>query len=88
MPAKCEICGKMVSFGNRVKRRGKAKYLGGVGRKITGITRRQFRANLQRVRVQLPDGTRQRMRVCTQCMRSGGIVKRVKRIIPQPEAKA
>ena len=88
MPAKCEICGKSVAFGNSVKRRGKAKYLGGVGRKITGITRRQFRANLQRVRVQLPDGTRQRMRVCTKCMRSGGIVKRVKRIIPQPEAKA
>ncbi len=32
-------------------KRGKPKYLGGVGTKITGITRRKFRPNLQRVRV-------------------------------------
>ena len=38
--------------GNRVETRGKAKYLGGVGTKITGISRRQFKPNLQRARVE------------------------------------
>ena len=84
MPAKCDICGKTSAFGNSIKRRGKAKYLGGVGRKITGITRRRFSANLQSLRVELPNGTRKRMRVCAKCLRSGRITKRTKRIIPQP----
>ena len=84
MPAKCEVCGRTSAFGNSIKRRGKAKYLGGVGRKITGITRRRFRANLQSLRVELPNGTRKRMRVCAKCLRSGRITKRTKRIIPQP----
>ena len=86
MPAKCEMCGKTSQFGNSIKRRGKAKYLGGVGRKITGITRRQFRPNLQELRVELPDGTRRRMRVCAQCLRSGRVTKRTKRVVPQSEA--
>ena len=71
----CECCGKKPSMGNRVARRGLAKHKGGVGRKITGITRRQFRPNLQRVRVQIPGGGVKRMRVCTQCLRSGKISK-------------
>ena len=84
MPAKCEVCGRTSAFGNSIKRRGKAKYLGGVGRKITGITRRRFSANLQSLRVELPNGTRKRMRVCAKCLRSNRITKRTKRIIPQP----
>ena len=54
--------------------RGKAKYLGGNGRKTTGISRRAFRPNLQRIRVQ--EGERSVVRrVCTQCIRSGKVVK-------------
>ncbi len=34
----CEICGKGTQVGNSVETRGKAKYLGGVGTKVTGIT--------------------------------------------------
>jgi large subunit ribosomal protein L28 len=75
----------MSALGNSIKRRGKAKYLGGVGRKITGITRRRFHANLQRIRVTLPSGAPARIRVCAQCLRSGRVQKRVKRIIPQPQ---
>ncbi len=74
----CEICGKRSQKGNAVETRGKAKYLGGVGTKITGITRRQFRPNLQRVRLSLPDGTNKAMKVCTQCIRTGAIRKAVK----------
>ena len=39
--------------------RGKAKYLGGVGTKVTGISRRQFRPNLQTVHVTTANGTPQ-----------------------------
>ncbi len=66
-------------MGNSVETRGKAKYLGGVGTKITGITRRQFKPNLQNVKAQLPNGGVKSMQVCTQCIRSGAVVKAVKR---------
>ena len=74
----CEICGKRAQMGNSVETRGKAKYLGGVGTKITGITRRQFRPNLQRVRVATPEGGAKSIKVCTQCIRSGSVKKAVK----------
>lgn len=73
----CEVCGKAPQVGNQVTTRGKAKYLGGVGTKITGITRRQFKPNLQRVRV-TQNGTNKTMRVCTRCIRSGAITKLVR----------
>ncbi len=78
MARTCEVCGKGPQMGNSVETRGKAKYLGGVGTKITGITRRQFKPNLQKVRVTLSNGTNKSMRVCTQCIRSGAVTKRVK----------
>ncbi|NIL95638.1 MAG: 50S ribosomal protein L28 [Planctomycetales bacterium] len=74
----CEICGKGAQMGNRVQTRGKAKYLGGVGTKVTGITRRKFKPNLQKVHVTTSQGTNKSMRVCTQCLRSGAVTKRVK----------
>lgn len=73
----CEVCGKAPGMGNSVAHRGKPKYLGGVGTKITGISRRQFKPNLQKVRVTTPNGTHKSMRVCTQCIRSGAVTKRV-----------
>jgi large subunit ribosomal protein L28 len=74
----CEVCGKKTQVGNAVETRGKAKYLGGVGTKITGITRRRFKPNLQRVRVVTPNGTHKSMRVCAQCIRGGAIRKVVR----------
>jgi len=78
MARQCEICGKKATMGNRVAHRGKAKYLGGVGTKITGISRRQFRPNLQRVRITTENGTHKTVRVCTQCLRSGAVTKRIR----------
>ena len=78
MARMCEICGKKSQMGNSVETRGKAKYLGGVGTKITGITRRQFRPNLQKVRAAVPGGGTKSMKVCTQCIRSGRVRKAVK----------
>jgi large subunit ribosomal protein L28 len=62
-------------MGNSVAIRGKKKYLGGVGTKKTGITRRQFKPNLQRIHVTTPNGTHKTINACTQCIRSGAITK-------------
>lgn len=79
MALACEVCGKTASMGNQVETRGKAKYLGGVGTKITGISRRRFRPNLQTIKAVTPTGTTKTMRVCTSCIRSGFVRKAVKR---------
>jgi large subunit ribosomal protein L28 len=78
MSQQCEVCGKKPVIGNVVRTRGKAKYLGGVGTKITGISKRQFKPNLQRVHVTTAKGQNRAMVVCTQCIRSGAIVKKVR----------
>ena len=78
MARACEICGKGRSLGNSVETRGKAKYLGGVGTKVTGITRRTFLPNLQNVRTTTANGTSKTVRVCTQCVRSGAVQKLVR----------
>ena len=74
----CEVCGKGRRIGNTITTRGKAKYLGGVGTKVTGISRRSFLPNLQSVRVTTANGTHQTVRVCTQCLRCGTVVKQVR----------
>jgi large subunit ribosomal protein L28 len=64
--------------GNTITRRGKAKYLGGNGRKTTGISRRLFKKNLQSVRV-MEDGLVVRRRVPVSMLRSGLVLKPVVR---------
>lgn len=88
MARQCEVCGKGHQLGNQVTIRGKAKYLGGVGTKITGITRRKFKPNLQRVNASTPKGNKS-MLVCTQCLKNGAI-RKVVRLAPFqiPEAAA
>ena len=78
MPRVCHFTGKKTTFGNQITHRGKAKYLGGVGRKVTGITRRKFKPNLQRVKVEI-DGTVKTIRVAVSAIRSGLVHKPVKR---------
>ncbi len=91
MARQCEVCGKSAQLGNSVTTRGKQKYLGGVGTKVTGISRRKFKPNLQRVRVTTHEGTHKKLNVCTQCLRSGAITKRVRqapfRLPKEPAAK-
>lgn len=76
MANKCEICGKGTRFGNKVTRRGLAKAKGGIGKKTTGISRRTFKANIQKIHV-IYQGVAKRMKVCTKCIRSGKVQKRV-----------
>lgn len=78
MGQKCHVCGKTPQMGNSVAQRGKPKYLGGNGRKTTGISRRSFKPNLQKVRIQEGSSAVKR-RVCTQCLRSGKVQKAVVR---------
>jgi large subunit ribosomal protein L28 len=78
MARRCEVCGKTGSVGNSIEIRGKAKYLGGVGTKVTGITRRKFQPNLQSVKAVLPSGEHKTLRVCVQCIRSGYVRKVVR----------
>ncbi|MCQ9208100.1 MAG: 50S ribosomal protein L28 [Omnitrophica bacterium] len=70
----CAICGKRPVAGRRIKRRGLAKKKGGVGRKITGISKRTFAPNLQRVKVTIK-GTTKRIRVCSKCLKAGKVQK-------------
>jgi len=70
----CEYCGKKTQVGNQIERRGLAKWKGGVGRKITGKTKRKFKINLQRVRAKI-NGAAKRVRVCTRCISAGKIQK-------------
>ncbi len=71
----CEICGKRPITGNSIARRGLAKSKGGVGIKITGIKRRRFFPNLQKIRAKLPSGSIKTIKVCTACIQAGKVTK-------------
>ncbi len=74
----CVFTGKKTTFGRSIARRGKAKYLGGVGRKITGITKRKFKANVQTVRAVI-NGKVTRIRASAKAIKMGLVVKPPKR---------
>lgn len=74
----CYFTGKKTRSGNSVSRRGKAKYLGGVGRKTTGISKRKFKPNIQRVRAVI-DGRVCRIAVSAKAIRMGLVTKPLKR---------
>lgn len=74
----CYFTGKRTKSGNTIKRRGKAKYLGGVGRKITGITKRKFKPNIQTVRAVI-DGRVCRIKASAKAIRMGLVQKPLKR---------
>ena len=78
MPRVCYFTGKKTSFGNQVTHRGKAKYLGGVGTKTTGITARKFKANIQKVRA-VVNGSVVRIKVSAKAIRNGLVVKPIRR---------
>ena len=86
----CEICGKKPVAGRTYARRGLAKSKGGVGRKITGVTKRRFRPNIQVVRIVDEKGAVRRARICTKCLRTGlrkgTITKAVRKRRPPREA--
>ena len=74
MSRKCDFCGKGTASGRSIVRKGLAKAKGGVGLKTTGITKRTFKPNIQRVRA-VVGGSVKRVKVCTKCLRSGKVIK-------------
>ena len=74
----CFFTGKRTVAGRSIARRGKAKHLGGVGKKVTGITKRKFKPNIQRVRAVI-DGKVCRIKVSAKAIRMGLIQKPTKR---------
>ena len=62
MSRACDICGKGIQFGNRVSHANNA-------------SRRTWQPNLQKVRAEV-DGRTQHLRVCTDCLKSGRVVKK------------
>ena len=63
MSRTCDICGKHTSFGNNVS-------------KSYNHTRRSWKPNLLKIKTEI-DGTTRTVRICTQCLRSGFITKKI-----------
>jgi large subunit ribosomal protein L28 len=83
----CHFTSKRTKTGNTITRRGKARYLGGVGRKITGISKRKFKPNIQTVRA-IIDGKVVRVKASTKAIRMGLVQKPLKRKCKPEESKA
>jgi large subunit ribosomal protein L28 len=58
----CEICGKKPMVGSN-------------GSHAHNVTKRRFNPNLQHVRVLQKNGQVKKMTVCTNCIKSGSVVK-------------
>jgi large subunit ribosomal protein L28 len=69
MARTCDICGKGVQHGQNVSH-------------AHNVTKRRWEVNLQTVRA-LVAGKPKRLRVCTRCIRSGSVQKKM----PQKEAQ-
>ena len=74
MSRRCDICGKGMRTGNSIVRHGMPKAKGGIGLHTTGISRRRFLPNLQKIRVREKGGVVVR-KVCATCIKSGKITK-------------
>jgi len=88
----CDICSKGPIKARKITRRGKSKKEGGIGLNITGINLRRQMPNLQSIRA-IVNGKPQRILVCTRCLRSGKVQKRLavpkaKAVPPTPAAPA
>ncbi|MEO1511116.1 MAG: 50S ribosomal protein L28, partial [Planctomycetota bacterium] len=75
MPNVCHFTGKRTTFGKRRAWRGQKITKGGFGLKSTGITRRTFKPNLQKVNVLLENGdgkkVAKRVKVSAAAIRTG-----------------
>lgn len=78
MPYVCAFTGKTTSFGKTRVYRGQKISKGGFGLKPTGISRRKFRPNLQDVTAVI-DGRPVRVKASTRAIRSGLVIKPLKR---------
>jgi len=87
MPRVCQVTGARTTVGRKLRYRGKAKYLGGIGKKVTSAEKRTIKPNLQTVTTMI-DGRPVRMRIKARVMKKGLlVVKPLKRkFVYKPEA--
>jgi len=78
MPRVCQLTGARTSVGRKIRYRGRPKYLGGIGLKVTANSKRTFKPNLQTVHAVI-DGVPQRVKVCAKAIKRGMVVKPLKR---------
>ena len=78
MPYECYFTGKKTRFGKKRAYGGAKISKGGFGLKTTGISRRKFRPNLQKVNAVI-DGVPTKVRASTRAIRSGLVEKPLKR---------
>lgn len=78
MPRVCYFTGARTSIGRKLRYRGKAKYLGGIGKKVTSAAKRTIKPNLQTVTAMI-DGRPKRIKVTTRIIKRGLIVKPLRR---------
>jgi large subunit ribosomal protein L28 len=67
----CAVTGRRTRIGHKVKRRGLAKKDGGVGRRVTGRSKRTFKPNLQPVRILTPEGSVVTLKLSTKVIKRG-----------------
>jgi large subunit ribosomal protein L28 len=73
----CAITGKRPTRGSIIHRRGLTKKSGGIGTHVAKVTKRDFKPNLQRVRVKLPNGSVKRIWVSAKALKAGKVQKAV-----------
>lgn len=71
----CAITGRKAVKGNIINRKGQSKKSGGIGTHVTSSTRRQFRPNLQHIRVRLANGGIRRLWVSVKALKAGLVQK-------------
>lgn len=74
MPRICQICGKHPSAGRSIVRKGMAKKIGGIGRKVVRTNKRRFLPNLKKVKA-LVGKSKKTLTVCVECIKSGRVKK-------------
>ena len=74
----CQFTGARTSTGRTIHYRGLPKYKGGIGLNISGVSRRTFKPNIQRVRA-LVDGKPVWVKASTKAIKSGLVIKPLKR---------
>ena len=67
----CAVTGRRTRVGHAVKRRGLAKKQGGVGRRVTGRSKRTFKPNIQPVRILTPEGQVVTLKLSTKVIKRG-----------------
>ncbi|EKD27520.1 MAG: hypothetical protein ACD_79C00683G0001 [uncultured bacterium] len=74
MARECVKCGKKPVVGRSFSLKGIAKKKGGIGLHCTGISKRKFNPNLQKIKIKINNGAKRAL-VCTSCIQKGLIEK-------------